>query len=84
MSGKEPDPLAVMAGVKRQELTLVKASDLLGLGYRQTKGGVAARLGGWEHRVGSSVAGQAKCPPTAGGGAPSSDISWTGNLRLRA
>jgi hypothetical protein len=37
MSGKEPDPLAVMAGVKRQELTLVQASDLLGLGYRQTK-----------------------------------------------
>lgn len=37
MSGKERDRLAVMAGVKRQELTLVQASDVLGLGYRQTR-----------------------------------------------
>jgi len=37
MSRKERDRLAVMAGVKRQELTLVQASDLLGLGYRQTR-----------------------------------------------
>jgi hypothetical protein len=37
MSAKERDRLAIMAGVKRQEVTLVQASDLLGLGYRQTK-----------------------------------------------
>ncbi len=37
MSKRERGRLAVMAGVKRQELTLVQASGLLGLGYRQTK-----------------------------------------------
>lgn len=29
--------LAVLAGVKRKELTLVQASDLIGVCYRQTK-----------------------------------------------
>jgi hypothetical protein len=37
MSKRERERLGVLAGVKRQELTLVQASGLLGLGYRQTK-----------------------------------------------
>ena len=37
MSQQERDRLAIMAGVKRQELTLVQAGDLLDLSYRQTK-----------------------------------------------
>ena len=37
MSKRERERLTVMAGVQRQELTLVQASGLLGLGYRQTK-----------------------------------------------
>jgi hypothetical protein len=37
MSKRERKRLVVLAGVKRAELTLVQASGLLGLGYRQTK-----------------------------------------------
>jgi homeodomain-containing protein len=37
MSKGERDRLAIMAGVKRKELTLVQASDLLEVCYRQTK-----------------------------------------------
>jgi hypothetical protein len=37
MSKRERERLGVLASVKRQELTLVQASELLGLGYRQTK-----------------------------------------------
>ena len=37
MSKRERDRLAIMAGVKRKELTLVQASDLLEVCYRQTK-----------------------------------------------
>src|ERR1035438_2280448 len=37
MSKRERERLAVMAGVKRGELTLVQASGLLGVCYRQTK-----------------------------------------------
>ena len=37
MSGKERDRLTILAGVPRQELTLVPATDLPGLGYRLTK-----------------------------------------------
>jgi hypothetical protein len=37
MSKGERGRLAAMAGVQRQELTLVQASGLLGLGHRQTK-----------------------------------------------
>jgi hypothetical protein len=37
MSKRERERLTVMTGVKQGELTLVQASGLLGLGYRQTK-----------------------------------------------
>ena len=37
MSKRERDRLAIVAGVERKELTLVQASDLLDLSYRQTK-----------------------------------------------
>lgn len=37
MSKRERDRLGVLAGVQRQELTLVQASGVLGLSYRQTK-----------------------------------------------
>lgn len=37
MSRKERGRLTVMAGVKRGELTLVQAAELMGVGYRQTK-----------------------------------------------
>jgi hypothetical protein len=37
MSRKERNRLTIMHGIKGQELTLVQASDLLGLGYRQTQ-----------------------------------------------
>jgi hypothetical protein len=37
MSRKERKRMTIMVGVKGQELTLVQAADLLGLGYRQTK-----------------------------------------------
>ena len=37
MSRKERDRLTVMAGVTRQELTLVQAAAVMGLGYRQSK-----------------------------------------------
>jgi len=37
MSKRERKRLTVMAGIKQGELTLVQASGLLGLGYRQTK-----------------------------------------------
>ena len=37
MSTRERKRLVVMAGVQRQELTLLQASGLLGLGYRQVK-----------------------------------------------
>ena len=37
MSRKERDRMAIMTGVKQQELTLVQAAELLGLGYRQTQ-----------------------------------------------
>ena len=37
MSRNERNRMAIMVGIKGQELTLVQASDLLGLCYRQTK-----------------------------------------------
>ncbi len=37
MNRQERNRLALMAGVKRRELTLVQAAELLGLSYRQTK-----------------------------------------------
>ena len=37
MSKQERDRLAIMVGVKRKELTLVQAGDVLALSYRQTK-----------------------------------------------
>ena len=37
MSRKERDRMTIMAGVKRQELTLVQAGELMGVCYRQTK-----------------------------------------------
>jgi len=37
MSRKERNRLTIMVGIKSQELTLVQAAELLGLGYRQTK-----------------------------------------------
>jgi len=37
MSRKERERLTVMAGVKQQELTLVQAAGLMGVGYRQSK-----------------------------------------------
>jgi hypothetical protein len=37
MSKRERERLAILAGVQRKELTLVQASGVLGLGYRQTK-----------------------------------------------
>ena len=37
MNKRERGRLVVMAGIKRKEVTLVQASELLGLGYRQTK-----------------------------------------------
>lgn len=37
MSRKERGRLTVMAGVKRGELTLVQAAELMGVGYRQSK-----------------------------------------------
>ena len=37
MSRKERDRLTVMAGVTRQELTLVQAAAVMGVGYRQSK-----------------------------------------------
>ena len=37
MSKRERDRLVILAGVKRNELTLVQASEVLGLCYRQTK-----------------------------------------------
>jgi len=37
MSRKERDRLTIMVGVKRQEVTLVAAADLLGVCYRQAK-----------------------------------------------
>jgi hypothetical protein len=37
MSRQERERMMIMIGVKRQELTLVQAAHLLGLGYRQTK-----------------------------------------------
>ena len=37
MSKRERERLAIMAGVKRKELTLVQASEVLSLSYRQTK-----------------------------------------------
>ena len=37
MSGKERERMTVMVGVKDQELTLVQASELMGVGYRQSK-----------------------------------------------
>src|SRR5262245_10952825 len=37
MSKRERDRLAILAGVKRKELTLVQASQVLALSYRQTK-----------------------------------------------
>jgi hypothetical protein len=37
MSRKERNRMTIMVGIKRQELTLVQAADLLGLGYRQTQ-----------------------------------------------
>ena len=37
MSGKERDRLTIMVGVKQEELTLVQAAGLMGVGYRQSK-----------------------------------------------
>src|ERR1035438_8807615 len=37
MNGKERDRLTIMAGVTKQELTLVQAAELMGVGYRQSK-----------------------------------------------
>ena len=37
MSRKERKRLAIMAGVKREELTLVQAGGLMGVSYRQVK-----------------------------------------------
>ena len=37
MSKGERERLAILAGVKRNELTLMQASEVLGLCYRQTK-----------------------------------------------
>jgi hypothetical protein len=37
MSGKERERMTVMLGVKDQELTLVQAAELMGVGYRQSK-----------------------------------------------
>ncbi|MBI3192272.1 MAG: helix-turn-helix domain-containing protein, partial [Pedosphaera parvula] len=37
MSRKERDRMTIMAGVKRQELTLVQAGELMAVGYRQSK-----------------------------------------------
>ena len=37
MSRKERDRLTIMVGVTKQELTLVQASELMGVGYRQSK-----------------------------------------------
>src|SRR5471030_2615406 len=37
MSKKERERLTVMVGVKQQELTLVQASELMGVCYRQSK-----------------------------------------------
>ena len=37
MSRKERDRLTIMIGIKRQELTVVQAAGLMGLGYRQSK-----------------------------------------------
>ena len=37
MSRKERDRLTIMAGVTKQELTLVQASELMGVDYRQSK-----------------------------------------------
>ena len=37
MSQRERERLTIMTGVKRKELTLVQASAVLGLCYRQTK-----------------------------------------------
>ena len=37
MSGKERDRLRIMVGVKQEELTLVQAAGLMGVGYRQSK-----------------------------------------------
>jgi hypothetical protein len=37
MSRKERNQLAIMNGIQGEELTLVQAADLLGLGYRQTQ-----------------------------------------------
>ena len=37
MSRKERNRLRIMNGIQGQELTLVQAAELLGLGYRQTQ-----------------------------------------------
>ena len=37
MSGKERHRLELMCRIKRKEITLVKAVDLMGIGYRQAK-----------------------------------------------
>ena len=37
MSRKERDRLTIMVGVKQEELTLVQAAGLMGVGYRQSK-----------------------------------------------
>jgi hypothetical protein len=37
MSRKERERLTIMAGVKQEELTLVQAAGLMGVGYRQSK-----------------------------------------------
>ena len=37
MSRKERERLTVMVGVKKQELTLVQAGELMAVGYRQSK-----------------------------------------------
>ncbi len=37
MSGKERHRLELMGRIKRKEITLVKAADLMEIGYRQAK-----------------------------------------------
>jgi len=37
MNGKERDRLTIMADVTEQELTLVRAGELMGVSYRQSK-----------------------------------------------
>ena len=77
MSQRERHRLEAFSRVRRGEITLVKASELLGLSYRQAKRCFGALSGGGRPRVGPSPARAAVEPP----GRRSKETAGLGRVR---